>query len=89
MARMPRTQDVDAWASYLQESELSVEDAMKKTSSFSMKYWLGDNIDAINEAVASFEEVQTETAVATFVTEAEVVDEPADADTIPVRGERV
>jgi hypothetical protein len=89
MARMPRTEDVDAWASYLQESELSVEDAMEKTASISMKYWLGDNIDAINKAVASFEEVETETAVATFVTEAKVVDKPAKADTTPARGERV
>jgi len=87
MARMPRTQSVSAWASYLKDTGLTVSEARYRTSSNDMKEWLDDNEEKIADAVAEVEE--TEVAVATFVTPAEIIEEPEEDDTKAVRGERV
>ena len=86
MAKMPRTKSVSAWASFLKEEDLSIPDAVKRTTSFEMQEWLRDNSDEIMELVA---ENEKETAVATFETEAEFVEEVEDDEAKPSVGVRI
>lgn len=90
MARMPRTQSIPAWASYLADTGLSVSEAGYRTTNSEMKEWLVDNEEEIIEAMSDVveeEEDESEVAVATFVTPAEIIEEPE--EDAPARGERV
>ena len=80
MARMPKTKSVSAWASFLKEEDLTVIEAIDRTTSLQMKEWLRDNALEINDAVEEREE-----AVATFITEAEIIDEP-EKEVKPAKG---
>jgi len=86
MARMPKTKSVSAWASFLKEEDLSVADAIERTTSFPMKEWLRENTFKIVGAI----EEKKEEATATFLTKAEIVEEPEkEVKPKPVKGVRV
>ena len=83
MARMPKTKSVSAWASFLKEEDLSVADAIDRTTSFPMKEWLRENTFKIMEATK-------EEATATFITKAEVIKEPEkEVKPKPVKGVKI
>ena len=88
--RMPSfSRSHDDWADYLLESELTVDDAIEKTSSGAVASWLEDERGMI-EAVMDTKG----TAVATFMTEGEIVDslESEDEEVLdegPAKGVRV
>jgi len=85
MARMPKTKSVSAWASFLKEEDLSVASAIDRTTSFPMKEWLRENTFKIMEAIEEKEE-----ATATFITKAEVIEEPEkEVKSKPVKGVRI
>ena len=88
MARMPKTKSVSAWASFLKEEDLTVIDAIGRTTSLQMKEWLRDNALEISDVVDAMEE--KEEAVATFITKAEITEEPEkEVKPKPVKGVRV
>jgi len=89
--RMPSfSRSYDDWADYLLESELTVDDAIEKTSSRAVASWLDDErgmIEAVMDTKGS--------AVATFMTKGEIVDSPEESeddevlDEGPAKGIRV
>lgn len=91
--RMPSfSRSYDDWADYLLESELTIDDAIEKTSSSVVASWLDDERGMI-EAVMDTKG----TAVATFMTKGEIlVDSPEEEseddevlDEGPAKGIRV
>ncbi len=86
MKKMPRTQSVSAWASFIENEDISVVDAINRTNSPSMKRWLRDNAIKIAEAVNEDKKEASATisTTATIVDEAQAVDE-----TEPARGVQI
>jgi len=86
MTKIPRTQSVSAWASFLQDEDISVVDAINRTNNSSMKRWLRENASEITEAVNEDrkEASATISTTATIVDEAEAVDEAE-----PARGVQI
>ena len=85
MARMPKAKSVSAWASFLKEEDLTVVEAIDRTTSFLMKEWLRDNALKISDAMEEKEE-----ATATFITKAEVIKEPEkEVKPKPVKGVKI
>ena len=88
--RMPSySRSFDDWADYLLEEEMTVDDAIAKTSSDAVASWLGDKRGFI-EAVIH----EKGTATATFMTQGDIVDSEeledyADDDVVPAKGIRV
>lgn len=88
--RMPSySRSFSDWADYLLEEEMTVDDAIEKTSSEAVASWLDDKRGFI-EAV-----IQEEgTATATFMTQGDIVDSSEledyeDDPIIPAKGIRV
>jgi len=88
--RMPSySRSFEEWADYLLEEEMTVDDAIAKTSSDFVADWLGDQRSFIEAAIH-----EKGTATATFVTQGDIVDseeleDNADDDAVPAKGIRV
>lgn len=87
--RMPSySRSFSDWADYLFEEELTVDDAIEKTSSSTVASWLDDKRGEIEAVIQA-----RGTATATFVTQGDVVDseelEEYTDDGMPAKGIRV
>ena len=88
--RMPSySRSYSDWADYLLEEEITIDDAIEKTSSDAVASWLDDKRGKI-EAVVQ----ERGTATATFVTQGDIIDsselEEFDTDdAVPAKGIRV
>jgi len=95
--RMPSfSKSFKDWAEYLRESDMTIDEAIEKTTSDAVASWLEENRDRIEDIMDA-----EGTAIATFVTQGTIVDSPEDEledepethydtdDSVPVKGIKI
>ena len=87
--RMPSfSRSYSTWADYLLEQDMTVDDAIEKTSSEAVASWLEDSRSMLDDALS-----EKGTATATFMTQGDIMDDPEEEedvdDVLPAKGIRV